>query len=228
MTPLRITPYALRRGFTLIELLVVIAIIAILAAILFPVFAQAREAARKATCQSNLKQIGEAVLMYAQDYDETLPNSGSSGGSGDITGSVEPYTKQRYGQGIWKCPSHPGFSATAGWTSSYGYNWQYLFASGPDYPHTDWNGFDNAGVTLAFLNRPADTLMFVDHAAPTGFTNLWTYVLRPMNPGNIDGFGRPNFRHQGQANVLFCDGHVKTMQPVIAQGPNETRFWDPR
>src|SRR4051812_40905338 len=61
-----------KRAFTLIELLVVIAIIAILAAILFPVFARAREAARKTACLSNLKQIGTAVLMYAQDYDETL------------------------------------------------------------------------------------------------------------------------------------------------------------
>jgi prepilin-type N-terminal cleavage/methylation domain-containing protein/prepilin-type processing-associated H-X9-DG protein len=64
-----------RRGFTLIELLVVIAIIAILAAILFPVFAQAREAARKATCQSNLKQLGNGVMMYVQDYDETYPGA---------------------------------------------------------------------------------------------------------------------------------------------------------
>ena len=62
-----------RRGFTLIELLVVIAIIAILAAILFPVFAQARDKARQAACQSNLKQLGNAVSMYLQDYDETYP-----------------------------------------------------------------------------------------------------------------------------------------------------------
>src|SRR4051794_23044778 len=65
-----------RRAFTLIELLVVIAIIAILAAILFPVFAQAREKARQATCQSNLKQIGTAFSLYLQDYDETFPNTG--------------------------------------------------------------------------------------------------------------------------------------------------------
>src|SRR5687768_7397049 len=71
-----------RIGFTLIELLVVIAIIAILAAILFPVFARAREAARKASCQSNLKQIGSAWLMYVQDYDETTPQNTWSNGGG--------------------------------------------------------------------------------------------------------------------------------------------------
>ena len=63
-----------RHGFTLIELLVVIAIIAVLAAILFPVFAQAREQARQTTCLSNLKQLGTGLTMYAQDYDETLPS----------------------------------------------------------------------------------------------------------------------------------------------------------
>ena len=68
-----LTAQCSRRGFTLIELLVVIAIIAILAAILFPVFAQAREAARKSTCLSNEKQIGMGVLMYIQDYDERIP-----------------------------------------------------------------------------------------------------------------------------------------------------------
>lgn len=75
----RVTPFHVRRAFTLIELLVVIAIIAILAAILFPVFAQAREAARKTQCISNLKQISSAVLMYSQDYDEILPQTGWQG-----------------------------------------------------------------------------------------------------------------------------------------------------
>src|SRR3954471_15857450 len=98
-----------RRGFTLIELLVVIAIIAILAAILFPVFAQAREAARKATCQSNLRQIGMAAQMYCQSYDETLPYSGTGPSGGDVTSLLDPYLKQGSGRGIWRCPSHAGF-----------------------------------------------------------------------------------------------------------------------
>jgi prepilin-type N-terminal cleavage/methylation domain-containing protein len=110
-----------RRAFTLIELLVVIAIIAILAAILFPVFARARKQARKATCASNMKQIGLSVLMYAQDYDERFPphyDCIRRGQWGDIDVEVAailaPYIKQgmrtdaatnlQLGTGIWLCP----------------------------------------------------------------------------------------------------------------------------
>ncbi|MDX1933267.1 MAG: DUF1559 domain-containing protein [Capsulimonadales bacterium] len=117
---------ALRRGnsraFTLIELLVVIAIIAILAAILFPVFAQAREKARQATCQSNLKQIGLAILMYAQDYDDTYPYTqynldptwSTKSGMWGWYRMVYPYVKNGEmtgagfsdgAGGVWRCPS---------------------------------------------------------------------------------------------------------------------------
>src|SRR5262245_31487456 len=100
-----------KRGFTLIELLVVIAIIAILAAILFPVFAQARPKARQATCLSNLKQIGLGVMMYAQDYDEAYPSASATSavgvtswepeGSGrNIKELIVPYTKNL---NIWQC-----------------------------------------------------------------------------------------------------------------------------
>ena len=90
-----------RRGFTLIELLVVIAIIAILAAILFPVFAQAREKARQIACLSHAKQIGTATMMYTQDYDEMYP----SAHWGIYFVSIQPYTKNEQ---LWACPSHSG------------------------------------------------------------------------------------------------------------------------
>src|SRR5437868_3373106 len=98
-----------RHGFTLIELLVVIAIIAIIAAILFPVFAQAREMARRTACLSNLKQIGAATLMYAQDWDESLPYTpgnvvklfGEPDAPSNFLGSIVPYVKTR---DIFVCP----------------------------------------------------------------------------------------------------------------------------
>jgi prepilin-type N-terminal cleavage/methylation domain-containing protein/prepilin-type processing-associated H-X9-DG protein len=220
-----------KRAFTLIELLVVIAIISILAAIIFPVFAAAREAARKASCMSNLRQLGKAVAMYAQDDGEVLPNSGSDGRRGDLTTSLDPYIKSRWGRGIWRCPSHAEDLEFFGWTSSYGYNWQYLFAPGPDYPHSGFNGFKNSGLALASLARPADTLMFMDQTAQPGNAQLWTYIERPGDTTNsavLKGIGRPQFRHSEQANVLFCDGHVKTVRPSFASVSNEPRNWDPR
>lgn len=82
-----------RKGFTLIELLVVIAIIAILAAILFPVFAQAREKARAITCVSNLNQIGLGMMQYLQDYDDRFPTSWAKGFPGDPNWYIQPYLK---------------------------------------------------------------------------------------------------------------------------------------
>jgi prepilin-type N-terminal cleavage/methylation domain-containing protein/prepilin-type processing-associated H-X9-DG protein len=101
------TPIRSRRGFTLIELLVVIAIIAILASILFPVFARAREKARETSCRSNLKQIGLALHMYASDYDDLLPIADDSPGSAPVCGValpdvINPYVKNKQ---VHRCPS---------------------------------------------------------------------------------------------------------------------------
>src|SRR5215210_3451156 len=109
-------------GFTLIELLVVIAIIAILAAILFPVFAQAREKARQTTCSSNVKNLGLAIMMYVQDYDDTYPPLWYAQGDGHWPNTVRPYigqggtdaTGKKWTEGIMVCPSSGGY--TPGWS----------------------------------------------------------------------------------------------------------------
>jgi prepilin-type N-terminal cleavage/methylation domain-containing protein len=143
-----------RRGFTLIELLVVIAIIAILAAILFPVFAQAREKARQAACLSNLKQMGTAVMMYSQDFDETLPLGYSSPLA--ATGRtwmhfVMPYAKNR---DIWTCPSAPNLRAPTNLvnngTGGYGCN-RNVMESG-------------RARTIAEIGNPAGTFIICDTA----------------------------------------------------------------
>src|SRR5262249_53889950 len=135
-----------RRAFTLIELLVVIAIIAILAAILFPVFAQAREKARAISCISNGRQVGTALAMYTQDYDECLPLNSHSGATASWVEAAQPYIKNRL---LYRCPSDgsqnwttPLAGQTALRLSSYATN-AYLTPSG---------GF----TTLASIRRPAE------------------------------------------------------------------------
>jgi len=168
-----------RRGFTLIELLVVIAIIAILAAILFPVFAQAREKARTASCLSNTKQVGTAVQMYIQDYDEVfpmsdnfgvvIPNSPVQGGYQYWGDAIYPYVKNggeslhptlkggtlHYGP-VQRCPSAANF-----WTG-YAYNIQLGY-----YPSGQLGSVSSdptrTGVPLASCNQPAELIVILDN-----------------------------------------------------------------
>jgi prepilin-type N-terminal cleavage/methylation domain-containing protein/prepilin-type processing-associated H-X9-DG protein len=167
-----------KRAFTLIELLVVIAIIAILAAILFPVFAQAREKARQASCLSNQKQIATGLLMYSQDYDELLlmgfwkTTSGSGSASQTLCSwpaMIQPYIKSTQ---VFQCPSTPrsvssgitpgtiaspdGCGIGMGFVSTYAYNY-YLGGNN--------NSTGVATRSLAAINKPAETVLIVDGAS---------------------------------------------------------------
>jgi prepilin-type N-terminal cleavage/methylation domain-containing protein len=209
-----------RRGFTLIELLVVIAIIAILAAILFPVFARARDAARKASCQSNLKQIGTAMLMYVQDYDETFPNGPAIAGTADggivhngwgwmvdsgnraavpskiyLRDIMNPYIKNNQ---VWRCASE---QRNADCWSSYNMK-MHLYWYGP---------------AMAALPVPANQVMFHEEESNHGPLRVNSNDLR------------------SEHMVAFVDGHVKYMRhsrykqlqvPANANNPDLHWYWD--
>ncbi|MBW3635978.1 MAG: DUF1559 domain-containing protein [Armatimonadetes bacterium] len=208
-----------RPGFTLIELLVVIAIIAILAAILFPVFGRARENARRSSCQSNLKQIGLGIMQYVQDYDERYPlaNVSDSVLASNVEwlrwmGSTYPYTKSTQ---VYGCPSSanqntmdlffqgsgqklvlPGFN-------NYGAN-ELIFGNGAGATPTSGKSMAEVQST-ALVVVAADATFFIWNR-PRRITNA-NFTADVYDPP-IDG--DPQFaRHLGGSNLLFMDGHVK-------------------
>ncbi len=176
-----------RAGFTLIELLVVIAIIAILAAILFPVFARAREKARQTSCLNNVKQLMLSVMMYAQDYDEILiPGAIPYGPSGWVnwTTVLEPYLKN--GQ-ILVCPSRA--------TGSYWYGWNYREFGYYFADHgTGWC------TPLAQVTSPAETILLGDNSDASGYVDRYLYKR------NVTAMTR---RHNDGGNMGLLDGHAK-------------------
>lgn len=203
-----------RPAFTLIELLVVIAIVAILAGILFPVFAQAREKARQASCASNLRNLGAAMLMYAQDSDEQLPLAAyATAGFDFVTWHelAEPYVRNRQ---IWLCPSSLVAKADQGGkpTTHFGYNALYLTDIRLDFG----NASGHHAASLASVSMPAETLFLADAKAsisPSWCGDDGKFLLPPSAPAT-HCWGRPNYLHTEGSNTLWLDGHVRFQKPA--------------
>jgi prepilin-type N-terminal cleavage/methylation domain-containing protein/prepilin-type processing-associated H-X9-DG protein len=189
-------------AFTLIELLVVIAILALLAAVIFPVYAQAREKGRQTVCVSNTRQIANAVLMYAQDFEETLPPVAYETATGDDVTWPEllnPYVKN---EGVYLCPSD-----TVSQRVSYGLN-ELAFVDLED-------DSDDPPLTLADFQRPAETVMLGDMGTGDDYQKPVGDVLKMVEPGDDlddEDDARPAARHFARVNIGFLDGHVKPMR----------------
>jgi prepilin-type N-terminal cleavage/methylation domain-containing protein/prepilin-type processing-associated H-X9-DG protein len=209
-------------GFTLIELLVVIAIIAILAAILFPVFAQARDKARQAACLSNLKQIGLAIGLYNQDYDERMPSC-CAWGKGWANAPCAPLEKQGVpaylqeflvpytkNEGIWWCPSvspsRPFWGNARYPTMGHNgtsYHWNHETPAVPYGPLKGRKPVRVSGLAIASIPRPAEAPIVNDMP-------YWKWLKNPKCKFSASYKEEWFFTPHGDGlNVIYADTHVK-------------------
>jgi prepilin-type N-terminal cleavage/methylation domain-containing protein/prepilin-type processing-associated H-X9-DG protein len=213
-------------GFTLIELLVVIAIIAILAAILFPVFAQAREKARQTSCLSNIKQITLGALMYMQDYDEAMCGERMGGGTGCVWPpppspnagivwtwrfAVTPYvsrtTDVNNPLGVWACPSMPPV-----WSLAVKEVDDDLKASYAVPEDTFWGCYGDAGVhtmPMASIDKPTQIILVAETRWSGAMVDAAFMAWAAYGGGNDEWLG---YWHTGVSNWAFWDGHSKAMK----------------
>lgn len=226
-----------RNAFTLIELLVVIAIIALLAAILFPVFGRARESARRSSCLSNMKQIGTALLQYTQDYDEKLPGNGSlDPGAGLSQGFTDASADRNWANcmakysrnlAIFICPSSLPYTTTG--------------SSGSPYAELPRDGV-NGNTSYAYNGIVADrNLAVIPEAANIVMLHEFNIFIRAaqQRPYQTSGSNYTQFHnikmdntHFDGASRLFCDGHAKwvrknamTFADFGATGTNANVHW---
>jgi len=193
-------------GFTLIELLVVIAIIAIIAAILMPALAKAREKARQAVCMGNMKQIGLAMMMYVQDFDDYLtPADSMEAGVGNWRfwfGKLNSYLGKSAGPNVenkaWRCPSNR-YHAWDWSRISYGANENLMYATNPLFNQSIKNA-----AKMSKIRRPAGTIMI----AESNGDGYYDFLVQGIGPSYTRNYPVGD-RHNNGANLIFCDGHVE-------------------
>jgi prepilin-type N-terminal cleavage/methylation domain-containing protein/prepilin-type processing-associated H-X9-DG protein len=204
----------MRKGFTLIELLVVIAIIAVLAAILFPVFSQAKEAAKKTACLSNTGQLDKGIVLYANDYDDRLMPLADPTNTVLWTDLESPYVRSKQ---LQVCPADQGH------TISYGLN-QLVFID-----LFGWSGPPPVFHSFTDFAYPSETIMATELGTSDDLVTPLPNTFKVVVPDDDinDAFdARPSFRHTMRCNLGFFDGHAKSFPAEgFYTGWNPVDYW---